>query len=376
MTLRFGTDGVRGRRPHELTDPSWSARPRAGRGAGAGPATACVIGRDTRESGPLLEAALAAGLAAEGADGRVARRGAHPGGGARVAPVDGVPGAVISASHNPLRRQRHQVLRRRAGCKLTDDVEEAARGGARPPIARRRGRRRRRPPTGAGAARRGRRRGGRPRYAAGRGRLARGPAPRRAARGASTAPTARRRTSRPTCSSALGADVGCSTPSPTARNINDGCGSTHPGDLQAAVVAAGADVGLAFDGDADRVAGRRRRRARWSTATTSSPSAPSTCATGASCADDTVVVTVMTNLGLPPGDGRARHRGGRDRRSATATCSRRSRPAAGSLGGEQSGHVIFRRPGHHRRRPAHRRAAARPGGPRRAGRWPSWPRRP
>src|SRR5439155_4204412 len=35
--------------------------------------------------------------------------------------------------------------------------------------------------------------------------------------------------------------------------INDGCGSTHPESLQAAVVAAGADVGLAFDGDADRV---------------------------------------------------------------------------------------------------------------------------
>ena len=51
----------------------------------------------------------------------------------------------------------------------------------------------------------------------------------------------------------------------------------------------------------------------------------------------------MTNLGLPPGHGRARASTvRRDRRSATATCSRRSRPAASSLGGEQSGHVIFR----------------------------------
>ena len=40
---------------------------------------------------------------------------------------------------------------------------------------------------------------------------------------------------------------------PDGSNINDGCGSTHPESLQAAVVAEGADVGLAFDGDADRV---------------------------------------------------------------------------------------------------------------------------
>src|SRR5690606_9697364 len=40
---------------------------------------------------------------------------------------------------------------------------------------------------------------------------------------------------------------------PDGININDACGSTYPGDLQKAVVAAGAHVGLALDGDADRV---------------------------------------------------------------------------------------------------------------------------
>ena len=45
----------------------------------------------------------------------------------------------------------------------------------------------------------------------------------------------------------------CCTRNPTATNINAGCGSTHPEELQAKVVAAGADAGLAFDGDADRV---------------------------------------------------------------------------------------------------------------------------
>ena len=50
----------------------------------------------------------------------------------------------------------------------------------------------------------------------------------------------------------------------------------------------------------------------------------------------------MTNLGFRLAHGGDGHRGGRDRRSATATCSRRSTPAGSSLGGEQSGHVIFR----------------------------------
>ena len=52
---------------------------------------------------------------------------------------------------------------------------------------------------------------------------------------------------------ALGAQVTAIHDEPNGTNINDGCGSTHPEDLQAAVVAVGADVGLAFDGDADRV---------------------------------------------------------------------------------------------------------------------------
>ena len=51
----------------------------------------------------------------------------------------------------------------------------------------------------------------------------------------------------------LGARVDVLHAQPDGRNINDHCGSTHPDDLQRAVVASGADVGLAFDGDADRL---------------------------------------------------------------------------------------------------------------------------
>ena len=57
----------------------------------------------------------------------------------------------------------------------------------------------------------------------------------------------------PTAFRALGADVDVINAAPNGININDGCGSTHPDDLREAVRVAGANAGLAFDGDADRV---------------------------------------------------------------------------------------------------------------------------
>ena len=131
----------------------------------------------------------------------------------------------------------------------------------------------------------------------------------------------------------LGAD-------PNGININDGCGSTAPGILQAVTVDAGAHVGLAFDGDADRViavdhtgalvdgdqmmavlALDLRQRAR--------------------LAGDTVVVTVMTNLGF-----RLAMREHRIDVHETPVGDRAVLEALDlgkwSLGGEQSGHIIFR----------------------------------
>ncbi|HYF45705.1 MAG TPA: hypothetical protein VD926_05800 [Acidimicrobiales bacterium] len=124
------------------------------------------------------------------------------------------------------------------------------------------------------------------------------------------------------------------------RNINDRCGSTHPGSLQSAVVDHGADVGLAFDGDADRVlavddGGRL----------IDGDQLIAICAIDRHergiLADDTVVVTVMTNLGFRLG--MAEHgitvvetQVG-DRHVLDALES-----GGWTLGGEQSGHVIFR----------------------------------
>ena len=162
----------------------------------------------------------------------------------------------------------------------------------------------------------------------------------------------------------------CCTRQPDGTNINDGCGSTYPADLQQAVPQRRADLGLAFDGDADRVlavdaegqlvdgdhiigicAVDRRDRGL--------------------LPDDTVVVTVMTNLGFRLGMQRARREGDRDqrRRPPRAGGARRGRLGARW---RAVGPRDLPRPRHHRRRPAHRAAAARRGGPHGSFRSPTW----
>ncbi|MCB1013547.1 MAG: phosphoglucosamine mutase, partial [Acidimicrobiales bacterium] len=64
MTLRFGTDGVRGDADRELTDELVEALARAA--ARVLPAARVLIGRDPRASGPRIEAALVRGFVAEG----------------------------------------------------------------------------------------------------------------------------------------------------------------------------------------------------------------------------------------------------------------------------------------------------------------------
>src|SRR5438128_948765 len=97
MSLRFGTDGLRGRAHVELTaDLVRRLGAAAADVLGAGP---FVIGRDTRESGPELEHALLAGLAARGVSGTLLGVVPTPAV-AWLSATDDVPGAMISASHN------------------------------------------------------------------------------------------------------------------------------------------------------------------------------------------------------------------------------------------------------------------------------------
>jgi phosphoglucosamine mutase len=138
----------------------------------------------------------------------------------------------------------------------------------------------------------------------------------------------------------LGAEVEVLHCAPDGTNINDGCGSTHPEALQAAVQAAGADVGVAFDGDADRVLLVDESGRLVDGDQIIAMCAIDRAAQGVLPAD-TVVVTVMTNLGFRLAMSE------RDIQVVDTKVGDRyvleALEAGGFvLGGEQSGHVIFR----------------------------------
>ena len=138
----------------------------------------------------------------------------------------------------------------------------------------------------------------------------------------------------------LGAEVTVLFDAPDGTNINDGCGSTHPERLAETISAAGLDIGLAFDGDADRlIAVDERGRL------VDGDAVMGICAL-ARLADGTLrnnllVVTVMTNGGL---ERVVRQAGGRMVRTPVGdrhVFAAMERDDA-VLGGEQSGHIIFR----------------------------------
>ena len=120
MSLKFGTDGVRGLANGELTpELALTLGRSAARILGGG---TWLIGRDTRRSGPMLTAALAAGLASEGVD--VVDLGVVPTPGvAHLSGVDEVCAAMISASHNPFADNGIKLFTA-GGRKLSDETEE------------------------------------------------------------------------------------------------------------------------------------------------------------------------------------------------------------------------------------------------------------
>lgn len=333
MTLKFGTDGVRGIANQELTPELALALGRAA--ARVLGSEDWVIGRDTRRSGPLLAAALAAGLASEGA--RVEDLGVIPTPGvAHLAARDESCGAMISASHNPFADNGIKLFAP-GGRKLSDDVERALESelavlGAH---ADQRDR-----PTGAAVGTIEATAGSGARY---RDHLIEHVLDGRrldglrvvvdTAHGAVTGLA-------PEVLGALGAHVTVIGDQPNGTNINDGCGSTHPEQLQAAVSAHGAQVGLAFDGDADRVLAVDAQGAL-----VDGDEIIAICAIDRHqrgiLAHDTVVVTVMSNLGFR--QGMAAHGISVIDTNVGDRYVLEALYAGGySLGGEQSGHVIFR----------------------------------
>ena len=330
---RFGTDGVRGVANEELTVELAMALGRAT--ARVLPAPAFVVGRDTRRSGPLLQAAFSAGLASEGAD--VVDLGVLPTPGvAAVAAHRRVPGAVISASHNPFGDNGIKLFSPE-GTKLPTDTEaEIERQLAsvladpdRPP----------RRPTGHGV-----------------GVITVDPAAAGVYAAHLESTTDGRRLTglhvvidcahgaaseiAPRVLSELGARVTTLHAAPDGANINEHCGSTDPTELGRAVVEHQADLGLAFDGDADRVIAVDRSGAIVDGDVLLALFALDLAERGR-LAGDTVAVTVMTNLGFRL----AMERHGIAVRE-TAVGDRHVLAALDadglSLGGEQSGHIIFR----------------------------------
>ncbi len=352
MTLTFGTDGVRGDARSELTPKFVEALGRAAAGVlGAGQ---FAIGRDTRISGPILAEALCRGV--QRAGGSAVDLGVVPTPAvARWCDDQRVAGAMVSASHNPWHdngvklfapggrklsdEAQHQIERRLSamlhdsGSVAATESDAAAATG------------------GAGSTRDG---------------ATQGPA---AVPGAAVGEEARRRHVRsvaasvegrdldglrivvdpangaayeigPECLRTLGAAVETIHAEPDGYNINDGCGSLHPESLQAAVVSSGADAGLAFDGDADRVLAVDHAGALIDGDQILAVCAIDRVRRGR-LAGNAVVVTVMANLGLRRA--MASHGIGveetpvGDRHVLSALEDRGL-----VLGGEQSGHLIFR----------------------------------
>ncbi len=344
---RFGTDGVRGLANQELSPEVAVALGRAA--VEVFGISRFVLGRDTRRSGPMLEAALSAGICAAGAD--VELLGVVPTPTvAWVAARGSVPAAMISASHNPFADNGIKLFAP-GGLKLADEVEARIQarylellgqaGGTASNVGDARAH------DGSVIAPVG----------AAVGTLAAGSsddidgwvsavcgsiAPRQltglrlvvdCAHGAAyeLGPRVLRR---------LGAEITVIGAEPDGTNINDGVGSTAPGRLAEAVVALRADLGVAFDGDADRLIAVDETGNVVDGDRMLAILALDRAERGL-LAGNTVVVTVMTNLGFHL----AMQRAG-IQVVTTAVGDRYVLQALDeggySLGGEQSGHVIAR----------------------------------
>ena len=247
----FGTDGVRGRVGEAPITPELVLRlgHAAGRVLAAesarrpGETPAVLIGKDTRISGYLLEAALESGLSAAGVDVYLSGPLPTPAVAYLTRALRLSAGIVISASHNPFEDNGIKFFSA-AGTKLPDAVEQAIERGMGEPIACVRSQE-------LGKAFRVGDAGGR--YIE----FCKSTYPNEldlkglkvvvdCAHGAAYHVA-------PPVLHELGAEVFTVGADPDGMNINDGCGAMHPEHLQDAVVKNRADIGFALDGDGDRL---------------------------------------------------------------------------------------------------------------------------
>ncbi|WP_062293896.1 phosphoglucosamine mutase [Demequina phytophila] len=338
MARLFGTDGVRGLANRDLTaelavDLSVAAAHVLGeRGEFSGHRPRAVIGRDTRVSGEFLSAAVAAGLASAGVDVLDVGVVPTPAVAYLTASTEADLGVVISASHNPMPDNGIKFFAR-GGHKLDDSVEEAieARVGEawERPLGKAVGRIVPSAPLAGeyvdhvvSAVRS----------------FAGSDAPLEGVHVVVDAAHGAASSVGPAALAAAGARVTTINASPDGLNINEGVGSTHLGPLQSAVVEHGADLGVAFDGDADRCLAVDHTGAVVNGDQIMGLLAIAMRDAG-TLYRSTLVATVMSNLGLH----QAMRREGIDI-VETAVGDRyvleAMRDAGYTLGGEQSGHII------------------------------------
>lgn len=328
MNRLFGTDGVRGVANRDLTPDLALALGRAAGFVLAPGGGAVVVGRDTRLSGPMLEAALVAGLCSAGVHSRLA--GVMPTPAIAFLTLDGKAraGAMISASHNPVPDNGIKFFSDE-GVKISGQLEEAIEAtmvSDLPDL-----------PTGTDVGRAEALDGALDAYIDHLLRSIEGPLTGLkvvidCAHGAAwqAGPRAFRE---------AGADVVGLHSEPDGARINVDCGSTSPGELGRRVVAEGADLGLAFDGDADRVLAIDEHGKLVDGDRIIAMAALRMHDAG-ELKNDIVVATVMANLGF--------HRALKERGIDVLAAPVGDKYVAEAmsehgamLGGEQSGHVIF-----------------------------------
>jgi phosphoglucosamine mutase len=318
----FGTDGVRGEAGTLITAELATALGRAATLASEAARPQVLIVRDTRESGPMLEAALAAGVAAAGGDALLAGVLPTPAASVLVRRHGLDLGAVVSASHNPFGDNGIKFFSAQGG-KLGDAAETEIEGLIKDPAEAK----------GVGRVRE--LQGALDDYL--RELSSVFPLHLDGLRVALDCANGATHRAAPAIFERLGARVEAIAAEPDGRNINAGCGSTHIENLVSAVAASGADVGFAFDGDGDRVLAVDR-----SGAVRDGDDLVALAATDLKrrdALDGGVVVTVMTNYGF--------HQAMREAGVEVATTQVGDRYVleelqrrGWTLGGEQSGHLI------------------------------------
>ena len=235
----FGTDGVRGEAGTFLSAELATALGRATTATLEAERPQVLIVRDTRESGPMLEAALAAGIAAAGGDALLAGVLPTPAAAILVKRLGLDLAAVVSASHNPFQDNGIKFFSGR-GTKLPDEVEARIESLLDQP-----------PPAGERAGGVTELNGGLPDYLRElQSAFLLDLAGRRVVLDCANGATHR---AAPAIFERLGAEVDLVGVEPDGRNINAGCGSTHVEALAERVAASEAEIGFAFDGDGDRV---------------------------------------------------------------------------------------------------------------------------